>query len=461
MHTQNKIYKLILCVICTLLFLCIVLYVFCCFGTNSVAFATSLELGDIPNISITLNYNGHSFVYNSNQHLPQVCNFVQQRALQKNNRTGTHKQRAKIIDFMVNNKVPINDAFCYMFFDWQKYFDNVVKSVEKQPIDATLSFTPNIQPCFKVTHEQVGYKLNKEKVLCNILGAMHNTDKIVIDLQPQKLLPNVYYSELIKQTDCLSRFSTSYQYSTPDRKNNIKLALKNFNGMQILPNQSVSFNKTTGKRTEQSGYKNAHMILEGEYVDAIGGGVCQASTTLYNALLLAGVQIDEVHSHSLPSSYINLGFDAMVNYGTSDLCFTNQFKTPIFLKVKCLDDNVMVEVYGQNYSQNVSIKRVSEIVSTIPPPNDKIIVDIQGEYKNNVLYKDEWFYKKAPKPGYKVKAFLEYYVNDVLLKRKCIKTVTYKAQQGIKIYGAQNRNAPQLLNDKFLETLGNILGKKQ
>ena len=460
MHLKHKGYNLILCILCTSAILCIVLCVICGFGQRSVARAADIKTQEVPNICITLNYNGHSFIYNSNNYLPKVYNFLQQRGLQKNNRTGSHLQRAKTIEFMVKNKIPIEDAFSYMFFGWQDFFSGVVKSIDKPPVDATLTFNANTTPCFIVTHEQVGYKLNKNEVLHNILSAMHKTDCIVLNLKPKKLLPAVYHDELIKQTQLLSSFSTSYQHSTIDRKTNIKLALKNFNGLKVLPKQTISFNQTTGKRTESAGYRQAHMILDGEYIDAVGGGVCQASTTLYNALLLAGVQIDEVHSHSLPSSYIDLGFDAMVNYGTSDLRFTNQFETPIYLRVCCLEDKVIVEVYGQNYSQNVKIKRVSQVISTIPPPNDKIIVDTGGEYINQVEYSDEWFYKKTAKPGYKVKAFLEYYKNNILVKRKCIKTVTYKSQQGIKIYGAKNRK-PEFIDDEFLETLGNILGKKQ
>ena len=332
-----------------------------------------------------------------------------------------------------------------------------MKSINKTSLDASLKFTPNHYPYFELTNEKIGYKLNENDVMKQILKQMHNTDCIEFDLKPQILLPNVYKKDLQKLTTKLSSFSTSYVNSGNDRKHNIKLALSKFNGMEVLPHQTISFNNTTGIRAEQNGYKQAHIILDREYVDAFGGGVCQASTTLYNALLLAKMQIDEVHSHSLPSNYVDLGFDAMVNFGTSDLVFTNQYETPIFIRTACTTSRVFVEIFGCDYSPELKLKRVSEIVSKIAPPNDQIVVDDAGEYVDKVEFKDEWFYKKQPKDGYKVRAYLEFYANEKLVKRKCIRSVSYSSQQGIKVYGAKNR-PQQNFDEEFLETLSNILG---
>ena len=151
----------------------------------------------------------------------------------------------------------------------------------------------------------------------------------------------------------------------------------------------------------------------------------------------------------------------MVNYGTSDLRFTNPFDTPIFIRVECGANNVKVEIYGHNYAQNLKVKRVREVISRISPPNDKIVVDMEGEFLDKVEFKDEWFYKKTPKDGFKVKAYLEYYNGDKLVKRKNIRTVTYQPQQGIKVYGAKNRPKEESVDQEFLQTLGNILGKNK
>ena len=440
-------------------FLCIALVCFGVFGAQATSlFVNALDLNNLQNISITLKYQGTKWVYNSCEHIPNCSTFVQERALQKNNRLGSCFQRAETIEKMLSCHIPIKDAFCYMFFDWNVYFDNVIKSINKSPIDATLKFNPNKYPYFNLTREQVGYYINPNDVMEDILNQMYNSDCIVLDLKPKTLKPSVFYDDLIKQTEKLSSFSTNYENSSVNRKHNIKLALSNFNGMVVMPKQTVSFNNQTGARNEQQGYRQAHIILDKEYVDAIGGGVCQASTTLYNALLLAGVKIDEVHSHSLPSSYVELGFDAMVNYGTSDLVFTNESNTPIYLRTYATSNKVGVEVYGEESMPNVKLKRVFDVVAKIPPSNDKIIVDYEGEFLDKVEFEDECFIKKQSHPGYKVNAFLEYYENSRLVKRKLIRTVTYSSQQGIKVFGAKI-HPKQNFDDKFLQTITNILGK--
>ena len=120
-----------------------------------------------------------------------------------------------------------------------------------------------------------------------------------------------------------SFFETDFSSSLAERKNNIKLALSKFDGLTLEPGESFSFNQVTGRRNEESGYAQAKIISGGTFVQGFGGGVCQVSTTIYNACLLAGLEILEVHPHSLPVSYVEPGFDAMVNFSSSDLVVRN------------------------------------------------------------------------------------------------------------------------------------------
>ena len=120
------------------------------------------------------------------------------------------------------------------------------------------------------------------------------------DLQPKKIVLR-------------AEFSTNYSSSTDARKFNVALASKTLDNTLVDINGEFSFNYTVGERTERRGYKKAKIIVGGEFVDGVGGGVCQVSTTLYNAVLLAGLKIIECHPHSLPVSYVAPSFDAMVN----------------------------------------------------------------------------------------------------------------------------------------------------
>ena len=238
--------------------------------------------------------------------------------------------------------------------------------------------------------------------------------------------------ENLRKTQQLSRFSTSIASSSLDRKSNVKLALKAFNGLVVKPNQTISFNQTTGKRTKEKGYKDAHIILDGLFVDGTGGGVCQSSTTLYNALLLAdNVEIIEANRHSMPVSYVKLGFDAMVAYGSSDLKFKNIGENPIYIRTFAnTNDEVVVEIYGEKVDDSLTKKRRTEILKEIKSKGDITKNDTSSEYAD--LMDENGFYRqKASKDGIEVQTYLDYYKNNELIQSKKIRHTTYPPQQGI------------------------------
>ena len=99
-----------------------------------------------------------------------------------------------------------------------------------------------------------------------------------------------------------------------------------------MPGESFSYNEHTGTRTISNGYKNAPVIVQGVVQEGIGGGVCQVSSTLYNAVLYAGLEIESIKNHSIPSSYVPKGRDATVSGGAIDFIFKNNLKYPVYIK---------------------------------------------------------------------------------------------------------------------------------
>jgi hypothetical protein len=148
-------------------------------------------------------------------------------------------------------------------------------------------------------------------------------------------------------------------------------------------NGEFSFNKTVGARTEKNGYKVSKIIVGGEFVDGVGGGVCQVSTTLYNAVLLAGLNITECHPHSLPVSYVAPSFDAMVNSGSSDLRFINNTYNPIIIKAFADGTTLKIEIWGEPLLVNYS--RQSVVTGEIPAPKEQEVLDEKGEYHNSPM----------------------------------------------------------------------------
>lgn len=245
-----------------------------------------------------------------------------------------------------------------------------------------------------------------------------------------------------------AKFYTSFYGSSEERANNIGLATKSLNNVLIAPQEEFSFNKTVGARTEKRGYKQAKIIVGGKFIDGIGGGVCQVSSTLYNAVLLSGLKITEFHQHSLPVGYVAPSFDAMVNSGSADLRFLNTTKNPIIIKTKIKNSTIYVEIHGEPMLERY--QRESKIIEEISPPKDEIIKDVDKQYPD--LYEGMKKYMIYPKKGYKSEGYLIKSINGKLIWRKKIRTNTYNAMRGVVIEGTaippiEDENIMNLPND--------------
>lgn len=126
--------------------------------------------------------------------------------------------------------------------------------------------------------------------------------------------------------------TTSFATSGRNRSTNIEVASSHLNNMILMPGQSVSVSNAILPRTAENGYKSAHAYLNGEIVDQIGGGICQVSSTVYNAAMNSGMAVLERHPHSMPVSYLPLGKDAAISSGTKDLIFQNPYSMPVVIQ---------------------------------------------------------------------------------------------------------------------------------
>ena len=149
----------------------------------------------------------------------------------------------------------------------------------------------------------------------------------------------------------VSSFPTKYDASNTNRSGNLKIAADKINGTVLMPGQEFSFNEVVGKRTIEDGYRNAKIYENGQVVDGLAGGICQISSTLYNAVLLANLEITERRNHSFTTSYVPAGRDATVVYGVQDFKFKNSRKYPI--KIGASVGNGIVEFKIQGIREEV------------------------------------------------------------------------------------------------------------
>ncbi len=251
-----------------------------------------------------------------------------------------------------------------------------------------------------------------------------------------------------------SSFSTTYSASSKERKHNIALASKALNNSLIESFGEFSFNRCVGERTEKRGYQKAKIIVSGEFVDGIGGGVCQVSTTLYNALILAGLEIIESHPHSLPVSYVEPSFDAMVNSGWADLKFINNTHNPVIIKAFANGDRLLIEIWGQKMKEKYIRKSV--VTKTLPALTEQVVLDTDGNYPD--IFQGEYRWIRYGKEG----LLSEGYVVKVLggkTEKKKIRSDRYSPTRGLIVYGTAEKPKESQIESENLSL--NLLSKRQ
>lgn len=304
------------------------------------------------------------------------------------------------------------------------------------PKDAEIVFDPLSEEVFVVQEEVVGREVDINNLALYIHDSLKNNVQETISIPVNTISPTRTKKDLEGLVTLRSEFSTSIVGSEPGRKHNVQYALKAFNGLVVMPDEEVSFNKTTGERTFNSEYKDATIISGGKYVQGRGGGVCQASTTLYNALIRADVEIIKVQNHSLPVKYVPLAFDAMVNDTTSDLVFKNNTASPLYFLTGGNDEKVWVKIFGSAMPDGLEIKTRSETVREIKK-GDQIIPDTNGEYAKHITFKGEYYRVKYPQNGKECKGYLQYYQNGELIEEKEVRHAYYQGQDGIIMEGTE------------------------
>ena len=348
-------------------------------------------------------------------------------------------ERQLILKNLRQNGGNLYVSYRNMLGGFNEKLTNIEKQVNQELKEPEVKFDPSKTQPFTYLSGQSQIIVNRTKLEKLIDESFKQSKQIVVYVPYDEIKPSGTIEDLKQKTILRSRFFTNYAKSTQNRKSNVKTALGAFNGQIIQPEEEVSFNQTTGARTKENGYKPANVILNGIYVQGSGGGVCQASTTLYNALLLSNIEILEVSKHSLPASYVPLALDAMVSDEISDLKFKNNTTSPLYIKTWGDDTNVYVEIYGIALPNGEYYKTRSEFVRVLPHSGDRIIQDIAGEYSNKVTFKGEYFRLKYPHEGYEANAYLQHFSADgTLLDEKLIRHEIYQPQEGIIVEGTED-----------------------
>ncbi len=287
------------------------------------------------------------------------------------------EEKMQLVDRLLAGGSEVRDAMLYCFPMLSRVVDKARGEISCSPVDAEIRFDPDRKPMFEIKRSSPGYSLDEKRIYDDAYFALKRGLRRVA-LSVEVLSPQVTAEHLSAYTELRASFSTSYASSSDERKHNVALALSKINGKVLEAGEKFSFNETVGRRTTENGFRTAKIISNGKYVEGVGGGVCQASTTVYNCALRAGLKITKVNRHSLVPSYVSPSFDAMVNAGWSDLCFVNNGDGPLFIKTKSDSTRVTVEMYSSELPYKIDCRSVT--LSTGERPADEEFIDTERKY---------------------------------------------------------------------------------
>ncbi|MGE5390016.1 MAG: VanW family protein [Deltaproteobacteria bacterium] len=180
----------------------------------------------------------------------------------------------------------------------------------------------------------------------NIRAVMEAPPGKHLKLRVLKIKPMYRSEDLMTANHCIGYYATGVGGNS-QRHTNITLACEALNNTVIWPGQIFSFNDVVGPRTPERGYLPAPIILKGQHDIDYGGGVCQAASTIYNAMLESGLKLIERHAHSKPVPYVDKGRDATVGYGYMDLRFHNGYDYPVIIKAGMHSGKLEVQILGR------------------------------------------------------------------------------------------------------------------
>lgn len=296
------------------------------------------------------------------------------------------------------------------------------KDINKKPKDASVKLENGK---FNVTPGIKGAELDEAKLKKDILAKLDSKASGDINMEaPIKVLdPKVSTEPLEAINTKIGSFSTNYSTSSWARATNIDIATKSINGALVMPGDTFSFNEVVGERTKGRGYQEAPVIVNQKVEPGLGGGICQVSSTLYNAILQSNIKTTERAHHTFPSHYVGKGLDATVDWENIDLKFKNTFEYPIYIQAFTNNRNVYFNIYCNKKLKQRTYRISSKMYSTIEPTTKYIDDPTLPVGKEEVV--------KSPHTGYKVKVYRDIYENGKFVKRETVSNDYYIAINGV------------------------------
>ncbi len=307
------------------------------------------------------------------------------------------------------------------------FVQSVAEKTYVEPVDAVLR---RENDAFIVSPGRDGMEMDANATYELISSALENgvPESLIIDGAVEEIPQTVSYEMLSQVKDVLGTCSTEVG-GNASRARNVAIGASNINGKLLMPGESASTSEMMKERIPENGYEMAPQYVDGTSQDAYGGGVCQVSSTLYNALLAAEIQIDERHNHSMLITYVDPSMDAAISWGTKDMRFTNNLEYPIYIEGHSENRICTFTIYGcETRPENRKVKYESHVTHKEMLPD---IIRETNEFP--VGYRSETGgTRHAETRSYMEKVV---YINDVEVSREKINEDYYRGSVHTVIIG--------------------------
>lgn len=391
--------------------------------------AIDAEFQSLLDRSINLNYNDRSWSYTAAQlGLRQNTTAVLEDAMSYTH-SGNILERYKDRFKLWRDKVYVEQVLDIDASVMDPVLSSIAEEIGVAAKDASFALDENGD--IYIVPSEDGVALDEENTKTAILDALSNDEIAAVDLvvnvnaTPERTTADL---EAMNVNGVLATFSTKYNAGQTSRSQNLKQASEYLDMTIVYPGETFSFNDTVGERTTARGFSSAMVIESGIYREGLGGGVCQVSTTLYGALLRTGLEVTERKNHTLTCAYVPPSQDAMVAWGSSDLCFKNNYDCAVVIHASCGGGVISMTIYGDTaYKQEVEL--VSEVVRYIPFSSETVTDESLAPGETEVVSSggrglESYLYKKV-------------YENGELVSTETVNHDTYAAQKRIVAVGPE------------------------
>lgn len=338
------------------------------------------------------------------------------------------RQRTNAAIDLRTNGVNLTTTASYDRESVRRIVAEIAQYVTREPISAEIqSFDYNTRT-FSFTASQPGVTLDQELLYNQLTAALDRWESgVTVTVDPVITEPAVTTEQMAQNFTLIAAYTTETT-NDRNRNTNIELACQAINGTALMPGETFSFNEATGQRTTAKGYKSAGAIAAGQSIEEVGGGICQVSSTLFNAVARADLEIVSRSPHAWPSTYVNIGEDATVNWPNLDFKFKNNTDSPVFVITYYKDRRMSAEIWGLSLGKGVTIDLDSVITQTTQPP-----ADIKYVLNPELAYGASETTVKA-RTGYVVETYQIWYQDGVETSRELLHKSTYKPYQQVVEY---------------------------